>query len=100
MLGLIFIYFIGRAFYRLALEYGKSKWLWPILGVASYYIFGFLFGVIIALLDLMWILDNDGLVMLIGLGAGIGGTIILYRVLNHVWKKEALNKADIEILDQ
>ncbi len=100
MLGLIFIYFIGRAFLRLATEHGKSKWLWSVLGVASYYIFGFLFGVIIALLDLMWVLENDGLVMLIGLGTSIGGTIVLYRILNHVWKREAISNPHGEILDQ
>jgi hypothetical protein len=68
--------------------------------VSSYYISDFLFGVIIALLDLMWVLENDGLVILIGLGAGIGGTIILYRILNHVWKKEKISHPNIEILDQ
>ena len=37
MLGLILIYFVGKAFYDLADKYNKSKWLYAILGVSSYY---------------------------------------------------------------
>ncbi len=37
MLGLVLIYFVGKAFYDLAIKFDKSKWLFAILGVVSYY---------------------------------------------------------------
>ena len=37
MVGLILIYFTGKAFANLAEEYNKGKWLYGFLGVFSYY---------------------------------------------------------------
>jgi hypothetical protein len=35
MLGLILIYFVGKAFYDLAGLHGKSQWGFAILGIVS-----------------------------------------------------------------
>ena len=37
MLGIILIYWVGKAFYELAHEYNRNKWAFAILGVVSYY---------------------------------------------------------------
>jgi hypothetical protein len=37
MLGLVFIYFIGRYYYKLAENHNRSKWGFAVLGVATYY---------------------------------------------------------------
>lgn len=43
MIGIIFIYFVGKKFYKLAEEKHKKKWLYAIIGVLSYY-FGLVTG--------------------------------------------------------
>jgi hypothetical protein len=47
MLGILFIYFIGKQFYDLAHEYNKNKWGYAILGVLLYYVGTILGGFII-----------------------------------------------------
>ena len=37
LIVLFVLYLIGNRFYELAREYGKSKWLFSILGVGSYF---------------------------------------------------------------
>jgi purine-cytosine permease-like protein len=91
---------VGRGFYRLAGEHKKSKWLWAVLGVVFYYAFGFLLGVIMALVNLSWSLQNKGLLTLLGIGVGIGCTIIIYRILKYNWEKAPTPNVDVEILDQ
>jgi MFS family permease len=55
MLGVILIYWVGKAFYDLADRYRKNKWAYAILGVVSYYggIFsgGLIIGVIAEILS-------------------------------------------------
>ena len=46
MIGLIFIYWIGKAFYKLAEENDENKWLWAILGLVSFYISQILFAIL------------------------------------------------------
>lgn len=43
MIGLVLIYFIGKAFYDLASRFNQSKWGFAILGIVSYYL-GLLLG--------------------------------------------------------
>lgn len=37
MIGLLFIYWIWKAFSNLAIEYGKNKWKYFFFGIGSYY---------------------------------------------------------------
>lgn len=56
MVAIVFLYFIGKAFYELAEEHDKRKWLWAILGVLSYYISAVILGIIMVILyDLLGI---------------------------------------------
>lgn len=100
MLGLIFIYFIGRAFYRLAEEHNRIKWLWAVIGVVSYYAIGFIVGITFALFNLDWAVENEIILSLIGIGAGIGGIILFYHLLGKNWEKNVPLDVDVEILDQ
>jgi len=37
MFGIILIYWVGKYFYQLAIEFNKSKWGYAVLGLATYY---------------------------------------------------------------
>lgn len=50
MLGLVLLYFLGKAFYKLAEQHDRHKWGFGILGVVSYYAGTFIAGFIIAIL--------------------------------------------------
>ena len=102
MLGLVLLYFIGRYFYRLAEKYKKNKWLFAIIGVATYYAGTFVAGIILALLNeflglsIDW--DNDLLLSVLALPFGILATYALYYFLNKNWEKHVVFVED-EIQD-
>lgn len=98
MLGFVLIYFIGKYFYDLALQYGKNKWLFAILGVVSYYagtiIFGFSLGIIMELTGNYSILEaNDILLSLMGIPVGVLTVWIFYTLLKNSWKKAKPNES-------
>ncbi len=104
MLGLVLIYFIGKYFYKLAEEFGKSKWGFAILGVVSYYGGAFLGGIILGLLSLVW--DDfqveymsDMQLGLMAIPFGILMCIGVYSLLKRIWtknkKKEVVSIDDI-----
>lgn len=97
MLGLLLIYFIGKAFYDLADKYEKSKWVFAILGVVSYYAGTILFGVVAALIDNgNWILrQNDIVIMVVSIPIGLITCSILYFALKHNWKKNAVSPDEL-----
>ena len=106
MLGLLFIYFIGKTYYTLAEEHNKERlWLWAILGVVAYYVGAFIGGIILGVFVLLLELDIDlenlglGLQLLIGLGGGLGGTVGLYQFLKYRWNKTESIVISNDILD-
>ncbi|MEX1190507.1 MAG: hypothetical protein WEA99_00945 [Brumimicrobium sp.] len=100
MLGLIFIYFLDRAYLRLAEEHNKIKWLWAVLSVVFYYVLTFIAGFFIALLAPYSVLSNDFLISIIGVAIGVGGSIGIYKLLQHIWDKSvSLSIPDEAILD-
>ena len=50
MLGLLLIFFIGRAYYELASEFNRHTWGHAILGIATYYAGTMIGGLVIGLL--------------------------------------------------
>lgn len=101
MLGIVFIYFLGRSYYRLAEEYKKSKWLWAVLGVVFYYGINFLVGLVLAFTAYNWAVQNDILLMVIGIGLGLGGSIGIYHLLKYNWSKQpVVSESNSDILDQ
>lgn len=97
MLGIIFIYFIGKFYYKLAEEYNRSKWGFTILGVVSYYVGSFTAGIIAgvlgAFLDWSWMDTMDERILgLIFVPFGIALTYILYQVLKKRWAKQGISE--------
>lgn len=102
MLGLLFIYFIGKYFYSLAREFNKNKWVFAILGIVSYYagaiIMGFVLGFIsIYLDDISWMEDQWWINML-SIPVGIFSTWLLYKFLKNSWEKE-LKDSELTLYD-
>lgn len=93
MIGLLLIYFIGKAFYELAFTYNKNKWLFAILGVVSYYIGTFVLGIALGVYVLISennsILNTDDLVLnLLALPFGLLACWGFYVILRNNWKKQ------------
>ncbi len=106
MLGLVLLYFVGREFYRLAEQFGKSKWLFAILGIMSYYAGLFLGGIIVALIFAIISPDafyeetyNELLLSLLALPIGLLSCWIFYRVLKKIWEGVELKTSNTDILD-
>ncbi len=91
MLGLIFLYFIGKYFFKLAEEFNQNKWLFAILGIIVYYLGTFAGGILLGILDALigigfnW--DNNLALGLIALPFGIGAAYLFYFLLKKQWEK-------------
>lgn len=107
MLGILFIYFIGKSFYTLAEEHDKKLWLWAVLGVLSYYLGSVVFGILILLLLMLLGMDidldnvNKGLEIIITVIAGLSSCGAFYLILKRQWEKKASGFDDFDdtILD-
>jgi hypothetical protein len=92
MLGIIFLYWVGKYYYKLAEKYNKSKWGFAILGVASYYS-GILFASLLTGFVLAFyapeLIDgiNDTLLGILMLPFGFLMTFGLYKFLKMTWAK-------------
>tara|TARA_B100000508_G_scaffold55003_3_gene42737 strand:+ start:116395 stop:116703 length:309 start_codon:yes stop_codon:yes gene_type:complete len=99
MLGIVFIYFLGRSYFRLADEHNRSKWLWGVLGVVFFYALQVLLGLIIGLTAYRWSMYNEVALNFIGIGFGLLGSIGIYHLLKYNWSKNKIVNTDSEILD-
>lgn len=100
--GLIFIYFVGKAFYELAHEYDKSRWGFAILGVVSYYVGLFVGGMIIGLTGEIispgFTEETSDIVLaLMCVPFGILSCWLTYRLLKRSWSKP--KGTDLQTLD-
>ncbi len=91
MLGLFFIYFIGKAFYSLAEQYKKNKWGFAILGIVAYYGGTLITGILLGILAEFGLFDLEtfpeyalGLIALPGGALSCWGT---YQILKKNWSK-------------
>jgi hypothetical protein len=104
MIGLILLYFVGKAYYDLADTHGKSKWSFAILGVASYYGGIFLGGIGIAVI---YEIVSPGTIeqmneTLLGVMAIPLGVLVcwgLYKFLQSNWRKSGKRAMPEGILD-
>jgi hypothetical protein len=104
MLGLVLLYFAGKAFYDLAGRHGRSKWGFAILGVLSYYGGLFFGGILIALIyefGLSQSIDNvnDMLLGVMAIPVGVLTCWGLYKGLEARWAKPEKPFASEGILD-
>ncbi len=102
MLGLIFLYFIGKYFYKLADEFNKNKWLFAVLGILVYYVGTFIGGALLGIMDGLigigfdW--DNNLALGLIALPFGIASAYLFHYLLRKQWEKSFVFTED-EIQD-
>ena len=95
MLSILLIYFIGKRFYDLSIEFNKNKWVYGILGIVAYYVIGGILVFIIAFLDIYvfgWEFDWESRfgVSYLSIPAGLLGVWGLYMVLENRWKKSVI----------
>ena len=104
MIGLVLLYFVGKAFYDLAGLNKKNEWLYAILGVGSYYTGLIIGGVLIAIGYELFIgsIDevNDTLLSIFALPIGVVTCWGFYRILKRRWEeKETASGSAEEVLD-
>lgn len=94
MLGLIFIFFVARSFYRLANQHNKPAVLIAILGIVSYYgmmlLSAFVIGVILAIND-PYLDVNDPSInkyVFIAIPIGLLSCFGTFKLLERNWKKK------------
>lgn len=104
MIGLVLIYFVGKAFYELAHDYDRSAWGFAVLGVISYY-GGQFFGqfVLVFFLTLSGsLLDiNEFLLSIMALPFGVLICWGFYQILKRSWSRASANSSSssTEVLD-
>lgn len=101
MLGIILIIFIGRSFLKLAEEFNQNKWIFPILGIATYYAGTFVGGIVLGISDELFGLnfdwDNTLSLTFIALPFGLAAAYLLYYLLKRNWKKTVvIEKSEIQ----
>ena len=104
MIGLLLIYYVGKAFYHLAEEHHKNNWGFAILGVLSYYAGSFIGGIVLALLYEFYLSGsiedvNNILLSLIAMPFGILACWGFYKILQRAWSKPATYSESEDILD-
>lgn len=100
MLGIVFIYFIGKYFYELAISFNKNKWVYAVLGVLSYYGGTLVMGVALGILDGLFAIgidwDDNFYINLLAIPFGIGSTYLFYYLLKRKWSSEEVDRESIE----
>jgi hypothetical protein len=102
MIGIILIYFLGKAFYELAQTSDKNKWLFAVLGVLAYYLGTFLGGIILVLIEPLTGFNaetaNEFLIGFLALPFGLLTAYAFYRLLKYHWTKQPIATNE-ELLD-
>src|SRR5687768_11217669 len=104
MLGLVLLYFAGKAYYDLAATHGKSKWTFAIIGVVSYYaglfIGGIGVGVVYEVVSPGSLEEtNEMWLGVIAIPLGILTCWGLYKMLQSNWSKASKRVMPEGILD-
>mgnify|MGYP001297386199 CR=1 FL=1 len=103
MLGIIFIYWVGKKYYYLAIENEKNKWIFSFLGIVIYYL-GTIIGATLFSIILPKILNHSlsseetlGLNYL-SIPIGFLFTWLFYKFLVYKWENTSYYK-DSNIID-
>lgn len=104
MFGIILIYFIGNAFYKLAWRHEKPKWNYTIFGIVTYYA-GIFFGstllaVIAIFLGHEITEAEEPALGFLALPFGILSCWSLYKWLDRRWSNVSENYSHPDILDE
>lgn len=104
VVGLILLYFVGKAFYDLAGIHNKGQWLYAILGVGSYYAGLIVGGMLIGIFYEVFIGSveevNETLIGFIALPFGVLACWGFYRIIKIRWeKRETFSGTSEDVLD-
>ena len=91
MLGLLVLFFIGKAFFNLAKKHHRNKWLFAVLGIAVCYGMIIIGGIIVVLIAVELgnesILNlSDALLGLMGVPIGLLSAWLFYYLLRKNWE--------------
>lgn len=105
MLGIIFIYYIGKSFYTLAQYHNKSTWGFAVAGVLSMYVMSFIGGIVLGLLLLFIAPEflaetSDTAMGYMALPFGLLGCWGFYKFLENRWNKNYVPESNPDLLDQ
>ncbi|MCR8668572.1 hypothetical protein NO995_12835 [Aestuariibaculum sp. M13] len=95
MLGIFFIYFIGKKFYELAGRYNQNQWLFAILSIVVYYASMVLFVIGLVIFDefvFNWYIDwdNNSSISYLGIPVGLLTLYGFYKFLESRWKNNVV----------
>ncbi len=100
MFGILFLYLIGKYFYKLAEENSQNKWLYAVLGIVIYYfgvfLGGFILGFIFLIADFDFDWDNNTLNNLIAIPFGFTADYLFYSILKKRWLTKIEIKDEIQ----
>ena len=101
MLGLVLLYFAGKAYFDLAARHEKSKWGFAILGVVSYYAGLFIGGILIAFLYALSTGDemNELALTVCSIPVGVLTCWGLYKFLEKKWNQPDPKFVSEDVLD-
>ncbi|HYG18098.1 MAG TPA: hypothetical protein VD816_04180 [Ohtaekwangia sp.] len=105
MIGLVLLYFVGKAFYDLANRNNRNKWLFAILGIGAYYAGLVVGGVMIGIGYEIFLEDgiDNANEMLLGFMALPMGVLVCwgyYRLLKSRWERKAtFSRLSDDVLD-
>jgi glycopeptide antibiotics resistance protein len=98
MFGVLFLYFIGKYFFKLAEDNNQNKWLYAILSIVIFYVGSFfggiVLGIIFLLFDFDYDWDNDKANSIIAIPFGFLADYLFYIILKKKWQSK------IEIQDE
>jgi Ni/Fe-hydrogenase subunit HybB-like protein len=99
MLTILFIYFVGKKFYTLAETKHKNKWLFTIIGLASYYaglaIGGFILGALLEIFASGGVNSfSDFALSLMAIPFGLIACFGLYWIFKNAWQGDELKVND------
>ena len=103
MLVLLLIYFIGKAFYNLAIKHDRNKWLFGMIGVVTYYGMTIIGGLVIVFIAISGgnesILELPEYILgLIGVPVGLLSVWLLHYLLRKNWEGNPKDQ-NSELLD-
>ncbi len=100
MLGAVFLYWVGKYYYKLAEEYEKSQWGYAILGIVVYYggvlLFSVMVGIVLEITSPGTIETmNETLLGILMLPFGVLSCYLFFKYLEKTWKKnKPVNEID------
>lgn len=97
-LGYIFLFYVGFYFYRLAENHNKNKWVFAIIGVATYFLGTILYPLYLRIFNSEIIEDFDiSSISLKSFLIGFLFVFLLFQILSFVWnRKKKIDKKEID----